>query len=157
MLDKLTSSVSSADNPNCTVSPEEGDFSVGEKMQPSPIQREGSQKPSKGRSPEGDVSLSKLEEELLNVLIGRELYGLQIIEAFKAASDNRRKLSIGSLYPTLSRLEEKGLITSRMVDRPNDDKGGARRKFFKITRDGMKVLAEADRFRQRLTEWQPAT
>lgn len=106
--------------------------------------------------PDEEISISKLEEELLSLLIGNERYGLEIIQAFEEVSGGKRKLSIGSLYPTLSRMEEKGLITSRMQDRPSDDKGGARRKYFRITRLGSRVLHQTEQFRESLTRWQPA-
>lgn len=106
--------------------------------------------------PDEEISISKLEEELLSLLIGSERYGLEIIQAFEDVSGGKRKLSIGSLYPTLSRMEEKGLITSRMQDRPSDDKGGARRKYFRITRLGTRVLHQTEQFRDGLTRWQPA-
>lgn len=102
------------------------------------------------------ITISKLEEELLSLLVGHERYGLEIIQAFKETSGGKRNLSVGTLYPTLNRLEEKQLITSRMEDRPSDDKGGARRKYFRITRLGVRVLAEADMFRQSLSQWQAA-
>jgi PadR family transcriptional regulator PadR len=103
-----------------------------------------------------DFSISKLEEEILNLLLGQELYGLQISQAYEAVSGGKRKLSIGTLYPTLSRLERRGLVTSRMVDRPDDDKGGARRKLFKITSLGSRALVETEDFRRALSGWQPA-
>jgi PadR family transcriptional regulator, regulatory protein PadR len=103
-----------------------------------------------------DMTISKLEEELLNLLIGSERYGLEIIKAFEDVSGGKRKLSVGSLYPTLSRMEEKGLITSHMEDRPSDDKGGARRKYFRITKLGIRVLAKTEQFREALHNWRPA-
>lgn len=79
----------------------------------------------RGSTPDEDeMTISKLEEELLTLLLGQERYGLEIIQAFEDVSGGKRKLSVGSLYPTLSRMEEKGLIKSRMEDRPSDDKGG---------------------------------
>lgn len=102
-----------------------------------------------------DDQISPIEEEVLTVLLGRELYGLQICEAFEQASNGKRRMSIGTLYPVLARLERKGLVTSRMAARPTDDKGGARRKYFQITRRGSHALAEADQFRKQLSEWQP--
>lgn len=102
------------------------------------------------------IRISKLEEDLLSLLVGRELYGLQMVDAFEQVSNGSRRITIGTLYPTLNRLEEKGLVGSRMEERPSDDKGGARRKYFKITRMGMRVLAQAEQFRQSLSDWQPA-
>ena len=103
-----------------------------------------------------EMTISKLEEEILNLLIGNERYGLEIIKAFEDVSGGKRKLSVGSLYPTLSRMEEKGLITSHMEDRPSDDKGGARRKYFRITKLGARVLDKTEQFRKALYNWRPA-
>ena len=104
----------------------------------------------------GDVlSLTKLEEEILHLLIGREMYGLQLVQAYEEASQGHRKLSVGTLYPTLSRMEGKGLLTSQMVARPDDEKGGARRKLFRITLLGSRALAQAEDFRTALHAWQP--
>jgi PadR family transcriptional regulator, regulatory protein PadR len=162
MLDRLTSPVSEVGGCNRSDPPEEDYFSKATQEQqsfPEAMNSKSSPKhyPNASHSPKaGNVSLSKFEEEILSLLMGHELYGLQIIQAFEETSNGQRKVSIGSLYPTLSRLEEKGLVTSRMVDRPTDDKGGARRKYFRITRRGASVLLEADEFRRRLGDWQPA-
>ncbi len=103
-----------------------------------------------------DDQISPLEEEVLSTLLGRELYGLQICEAFEQVSGGKRRMSVGTLYPVLARLEKKGLVSSRMASRPTDSRGGARRKYFQITRRGSHALAEADQFRKQLCEWQPA-
>jgi PadR family transcriptional regulator, regulatory protein PadR len=102
-----------------------------------------------------DNQISPLEEEVLTVLLGRELYGLQICEAFEQASAGKKRMSVGTLYPVLARLEKKGLVTSRMASRPTDTKGGARRKYFQITRRGSYALADAEEFRQKLSAWKP--
>lgn len=102
-----------------------------------------------------DDQISPIEEEVLSVLLGRELYGLQICEAFEQVSKGKRRMSVGTLYPVLARLEKKGLVTSRMADRPTDSKGGAKRKYFQITRRGSRALVDADEFRKQLSEWRP--
>ena len=114
-------------------------------------------KPSKGSQTlnSSDLSLTKLEEEILYLLTGQELYGLQIVKAYEDVSQGARKLSIGTLYPTLSRMESKGLLVSRMVARPDDEKGGARRKLFRITPQGSRALTYTQDFRYSLTTWQP--
>jgi PadR family transcriptional regulator, regulatory protein PadR len=99
-------------------------------------------------------NISQLEEEILTVLLGRELYGMQIIQAFKEASSGAKTIGPGSLYPTLSKLEDKELITSREAERPLDEKGGARRKYFRITEKGAHVLTNKQRFRSSLYSWQ---
>lgn len=101
--------------------------------------------------------LSELEEDILTVLISKELYGLQIIQAFEEASQGKRKLSIGSLYTTMHRLEQKGYIISRMGEQPKSNKGGARRKYFNITMLGVQKVVQAREFRSELQMWQPTT
>ena len=54
-----------------------------------------------------NFDLSALEEDIMTVLDFHELYGLQIIKAIEEASGGKRRLGVGSLYPTLHRLEKK--------------------------------------------------
>jgi DNA-binding PadR family transcriptional regulator len=127
---------------------------------PSAPSRSRGTRKSSGRSSgmslnEEALNLTKLEEELLSLLAGKELYGLQICDAFEKASGGLRKVGVGTLYPTLNRMEKRGLIISRMEEHPRDGRGGARRKYFKITRHGIKALAVADQFRENLVTWQP--
>ena len=100
--------------------------------------------------------ISPIEEEVLCCLYSQELYGLQIVEAFNEVSQGKRRMSIGTLYPVLARLEKKGLLSSRMSSKPIRSKGGARRKYFKITERGTYALSNAEAFRRSLTKWEPA-
>jgi DNA-binding PadR family transcriptional regulator len=89
--------------------------------------------------------LNQLEEYILIALAGQERYGLEIIEILEKNSNSRISPSIGTLYPTLQRLELKNCITSRMETASGESR--ARRKYFKITQNGLRHLAEIDRFR----------
>jgi PadR family transcriptional regulator, regulatory protein PadR len=89
-------------------------------------------------------SLSALEEDLLTLLYARGiLYGTQFISAVSEASERRRQLGVGSLYPTLARLHEKGLVEPYW----GDEERGPRRKYYKITDKGRESLEEVVRFR----------
>ncbi|MEM9766491.1 MAG: PadR family transcriptional regulator, partial [Cyanobacteria bacterium P01_D01_bin.71] len=101
-------------------------------------------------------SLSALEEDILTVLLGQELYGLQICRAIEAASEGNQTLKIGSLYPLLHRLEKKGLITSRMDNSALQDRGGNRRKYYRILGKGALALTQKQKTRQNLAVWRPA-
>jgi DNA-binding PadR family transcriptional regulator len=57
-------------------------------------------------------------------------------------SEGKVKLSIGGLYTTLHRMEEKGLVISRWGE-PTEIRKGARRKYYKITGVGMQRWREA--------------
>ena len=103
-----------------------------------------------------DKNLSALEEMFLRVLSTRELYGLEIIKAIKDATDGKRQIGFGSLYPALHHLEKKGLVNATSgADRPNE-RGGARRKYYKITGAGQAALRDAEEIRVNLTQWNPA-
>jgi DNA-binding PadR family transcriptional regulator len=88
---------------------------------------------------------SQLEECILLALLGQERYGLEIIEILEKNSDGRLSPSVGTLYPTLQRLEYKNWITSRMEVSPG--KSRARRKYFRITRTGSQQVGTMDRLR----------
>ncbi|BAS57975.1 transcriptional regulator, PadR family protein [Leptolyngbya boryana NIES-2135] len=102
-----------------------------------------------------DVEVSPREELVLLALYSKELYGLQIPQAMSEASGGKRKFQIGSLYPTLHSLEKKGLIESRWGDEGRDERGGARRRYYKLTGSGVATLEAIQSFRENLIAWQP--
>lgn len=102
-----------------------------------------------------NFDLSALEENIITVLNYHQLYGLQIIKAIEQASGGKRKLGIGSLYPTLHRLEKKGFVISQWGDDHPQVRGGARRKYYEITALGRQVLRETQQTRANLAAWQP--
>jgi PadR family transcriptional regulator PadR len=105
---------------------------------------------------ERDLDLSMTEEMLLTVLLHRELYGLEIIKAVEEATEGKRRIGFGSLYPTLHQLEKKGMVKSRWGDETPEERGGARRKYYTITSPGQKALRDANQTRTRLSQWKPA-
>lgn len=100
--------------------------------------------------------LSALEEDILTVLLGQELYGLQICQAIEEASEGKQTLKIGSLYPSLHRLEKKRFVTSRMGSSGIESRGGNRRKYYKITGLGATALTQKQQVRKRLAAWCPS-
>jgi len=76
---------------------------------------------------------SPLECEIMRLLAPRELYGLALIKA----SDG--KLKRGSVYVTLGRMEEKGLIESRVED-STPDYIGIPRRLYKVTGLGSRAI-----------------
>ena len=91
--------------------------------------------------------LSSLDEDLLTVLIGREMYGLEMLE--KLNLGRPIELGFGSLYPALNRLHKKGLITWRWGDE-TEETGGARRKYYRVTALGEHNLRAVQVYRQQL-------
>ncbi len=74
-------------------------------------------------------------------------YGASIHEALEDAD---RAVSIGALYTTLSRLEEKGLVTSWMGESTNQ-RGGRAKKYFKVLATGARALHASESARRKLS------
>ena len=55
-----------------------------------------------------------------------------------------RSLSFGAVYTTLDRLTEKGLIVPDLGE-PTPERGGRAKKFFTVTRRGLKSLEQTRR------------
>ena len=55
-----------------------------------------------------------------------------------------REVSIGAVYATLDRLEQKGYVSSRQ-DEPTAERGGRAKRYFKIEAAGQRALQESQR------------
>lgn len=71
-------------------------------------------------------------------LCAKDVYGYEIVKKIKEYTNSIYAMGEGTLYPALKRLEEKNFLTSYWGDA---DKGG-RRKYYKITNEGKKILEE---------------
>jgi transcriptional regulator len=91
-----------------------------------------------------DRELKKGSAELLvlALLEARPRHGYEISKRIDTRSNGRLKFHIASLYPLLHRLEAREWIRGRWVEKP----GQRRRRFYRLTPEGRKVLA-----RQRVT------
>jgi DNA-binding PadR family transcriptional regulator len=76
------------------------------------------------------------------VRLGDEAYGLAIRRDVSARAQH--DYSVGAVYTTLERLEEKGLVSSHTTD-PLPVRGGRSRRQFKISADGSRALRKAER------------
>jgi transcriptional regulator len=83
--------------------------------------------------------LKKGSTELLVLALieDRPRHGYDIGKRIESGSGGRLTFRIGSLYPILCRLEDKGLITGRWVEKAGD----RRRRYYKLTAEGRKALA----------------
>ncbi len=85
----------------------------------------------------GIPSLSAKEEIILKMLVsqgGKELYGLAMVQ------HSEKRLKPGTIYVTLSRMEEKGYIESRKEE-PRAGARGLPRRLYTVTGLGQRVLA----------------
>jgi DNA-binding PadR family transcriptional regulator len=72
--------------------------------------------------------------------LGRDGYGVTIQREIQRRS--RRRVSLGAVYATLARLEEKGYVASRRGE-ATAVRGGRARRHFAIRPAGMRALAFA--------------
>jgi PadR family transcriptional regulator PadR len=69
-----------------------------------------------------------------------EVYGVPIVDEIERRTG--RTVAPAAVYVTLRRLEEKGLLSSKM-SAPTAERGGKARRCVKITRAGLESLREA--------------
>ena len=79
------------------------------------------------------IQINSNGELVLLSLENRKSYVLHITQAIEEASNGTKKIRIGSLYPTLHKLEKKGLVQSRWGDDKPAERAGARRRYYTLT------------------------
>jgi DNA-binding PadR family transcriptional regulator len=100
----------------------------------------------KDRSYLGEFELMLL---LTVIHLGDEAYGVPISREIER--HRSRSVSVGSVYAALERLEGKGLVVSTLGD-PTPERGGKAKRYFRVTREGLKQVRETRRVLTRL--WQ---
>jgi DNA-binding PadR family transcriptional regulator len=93
--------------------------------------------------------IGEFEELVLLAILsqGDNAYGVTIRRALEEATT--RSITIGSLYTTLSRLEDKGLVQS-WVGEPTAERGGRAKRHYKVKGSAQSLLKEVQADRQRL-------
>ncbi len=85
--------------------------------------------------------------------LGAGAYGMTVRREIEANSG--RHVSLGAIYSTLDRLEDKGFVTSALRETTSERRGRAKR-FFKVQARGVRALRNAlaglDRMRQGIKE-----
>ncbi len=89
----------------------------------------------------GEIILSVTEENILSVIRGysQGVYGLDILNQINKANkeNNRREISMSSLYPAFKQMERQGLVIARWGEEAlGEESGGARRRYYAISADG---------------------
>ena len=89
-----------------------------------------------------DGLLGTFEEQVLLALVhdGDESYGMQIRRQIEERLG--RNVAIGAVYATLDRLEQKGMVSSRLADSEPVRRGRPRR-YFHLEAAGVTALQEA--------------
>ncbi len=86
-----------------------------------------------------ELDLTNTQELLMTVIEHQRLYGLEISESIDKATQGQRKIPVGSLYPILKRLENRGFVSSEWGD-ATESREGARRKYYSLTDAGKAFL-----------------
>jgi transcriptional regulator len=85
---------------------------------------------------------------ILALLDDRSRHGYEIAGLIEQRSGGTIQFTLASLYATLYRMEERGWIKGRWVEKP----GQRRRCYYRVTDAGRKVLASQRRDWQRFIE-----
>ncbi len=96
-------------------------------------------------------TLGEFEQIVLLAILrlGEDAYGVTIRREIQERIG--RDPSPGALYTTLDRLEDKGLLRSRLGD-PTPQRGGRAKRYFKVTARGVQSIARVQRAYQKLLD-----
>jgi DNA-binding PadR family transcriptional regulator len=99
----------------------------------------------------GDLVLGEFEQLVMLALArqGRDAYGVSITDDITERTG--RDVSLGAVYKTLERLEDKALVASR-VGEPTAERGGRAKKHFRLTAPGDRALKQAMAALRRMTD-----
>lgn len=86
---------------------------------------------------ERELKRGSTEVLILALLEDRQRHGYEIGRLIGERSEGAISFHVASLYPTLYRLEDKGLIDGRWVEKA----GQRRRRYYRLTPAGRKMLA----------------
>lgn len=105
--------------------------------------RKESVQPPANPDPETFLPLPHLPFQVLLALAEGSRHGWGVIERIRELSRGRDNPSSGSLYLAMARLKERGLIAEAA---PPEESAGGRRRYFRLTPLGRRVLvAETER------------
>ncbi len=87
---------------------------------------------------ERELKKGSAELLILSLVEARRRHGYEIAKLIEARSGGVVRFSVASLYPLLYRLERRGWIEGRWVEKA----GQRRRRYYRLTPAGRKMLAE---------------
>lgn len=98
-----------------------------------------------------EAPLGQLEYVVMLALtrLGGEAYGMQVRREIREKTG--REISIGAVYTTLDRLEEKGMLRSE-IGRPTPERGGRARRTFQVLAKGFRALRKTQSTLSSLSE-----
>lgn len=93
--------------------------------------------------------LTKLEDQILLIVWKRRgsAYGVNVYQELTTIVGS--KVAVGVVYFALDRLTKRGLLQSYKGE-PTAVRGGMRKKYYKITKEGITALAESKKVHDRI-------
>lgn len=88
--------------------------------------------------PQTELKRGSADLMILAVLEGRARHGYEIAKLIDDRSGGVLRFHVGSLYPMLYRMERRGWIDGKWIEKA----GQRRRRYYRLTVAGRKVLAE---------------
>ena len=85
-----------------------------------------------------DLKKGSAELLVLSLLEARQRHGYEISKLIETRSKGAVRFRVASLYPLLYRLEDRGYIQGRWVEKT----GQRRKRYYRLTPAGRKVLGE---------------
>ena len=89
-------------------------------------------------------------EELVLLVVGvlyKGAYGIAVMDEIEKQTG--RNINISGVHAVLQRLEDKGLVRSKMSD-PTGERGGRRKRMFELTAAGKRTIEEVNELRNQL-------
>jgi DNA-binding PadR family transcriptional regulator len=88
-----------------------------------------------------EQSLGEFEQLVLLAIlrVGDSAYAVSIADEIAARTE--RAVSLGAVYKTLERLEDKGLVMS-WIGAPTAERGGRRKKHYRLAAAGQRALKQ---------------
>ncbi len=100
--------------------------------------------------------LGEFEELVLLITASLDENAYSVMITHEIIAQTSRSVRLNQVHTALQRLEEKGMIRSRMGE-PTAERGGRRKRLFKITAFGKQALRAAQSTRKHLWSLVPAS
>jgi PadR family transcriptional regulator len=91
-----------------------------------------------GRMHDRELKKGSAELLILSLVEARQRHGYEIGKLIEARSNGTLRFSAAALYPLLYRLEKRGWLDGRWIEKT----GQRRRRYYRLTASGKKMLAE---------------
>lgn len=100
--------------------------------------------------------LGEFEELVLltAAVLGDNAYGVAIMH--EIIEQTQRPVRLNQVHAALQRLEDKGMVRSKMGD-PTPERGGRRKRLFKVTTLGQNTLSDIQAIRNHMWNMLPGT